>query len=132
MPLNFPVKRRFGQNIDMVDIFHFQILDTTAASADYVVMWGGVPVKTVRADAGANLLDLPEFCQQGEVAVNGSQADFGKCFLYIQVNRFGSGMVRAVDEEIADAFPLAAVFNQCASLLSIIVINTDFNIIYRE
>ena len=60
MPLNLPVKSIFSQDIDMADIFHFQIQDTAAFLADKVVMRGSIPVKTVRADAGGYFLDFPK------------------------------------------------------------------------
>ena len=78
MSLDLSLKGIFSQNIDMADIFHFQIHNTAAIAANYMVMGSRIPIEAVCAYADGNLLDLSQVGQQGKVPVNRAKADIGK------------------------------------------------------
>ena len=112
MGLDHAVKLFSGGFVDKLikRIIQFQIKNIAAVPADHMIVGVCAPVKAVAAVRRGNLDDLPDICQQIEVAVNGAKADIGKFFLHMHVYHVGSGMRMGGGQILSNGLPLPAVF----------------------
>lgn len=130
MPLNIAFKSMGGQQIDMVKRVDLKIYDSAAPAAKKVIVGCCIPVKAVGSHSCGNLVDLPQFCEQRQIAVNCTQAYVGILFPDMAVDCLSSGVIIPCHQKVPDRFTLTAVFNHVA-LPSKIMITITVLIYYR-
>ena len=72
-------------------------------------MTADVGIVVIPAVVGGNLLNLSGLLQQGQVAVNGAEADPRILLSDMLVNGLRCGMIFPVQQETVDSLPLTAV-----------------------
>ena len=101
--------------VDLFDILHIQveIQNPSAACAEKMIVRHDITIKSVTAVWCGNLDRFANISQQIQIPVYGTQADVGEFFLYMQLDRIGSGVILRHHQIPLDGFTLPTILQSC-------------------
>jgi hypothetical protein len=116
MALDRPDSCLCRERIQLVICLQGEIDHTAAVLADKVTVVGGVIVVMLCAAFAVNLSNLPQFCEQVQIAVDGAEADAGVLLSEIPINHIRRRVIQTGGQIFQDGIPLSTVlpyFHRC-------------------
>ena len=102
---------------NLVGIRKKNILNTSAPSANYMMMRGGVSIKMIDTVTDIKSVDFSDIRQKGQIPINGTQADIGILLTNMHINCVSSGMILSTYQKGLNAFSLTTIFQRFNHLL---------------
>lgn len=112
MSLNLTVEILRGLIQRFVDTGKFQILYTSAARTNKMIMGTGICIKMIHSVSHAEPCNLTDIRQKSQITVYSAETDIRKLNFHIAVNYIRSRMIGSCHQEIFDGFPLTAVLQR--------------------
>ena len=118
MALNRSDACLFRERVQGVIGLQREIDNTAAVLADEVTVIGGIEVIMLRAAFAVNLSNLPQFCEQVQIAVDGAEADAGVLLSEIPINHIRRRVIQTGGQILQDGIPLSTVLPYFPSSLT--------------